>query len=51
VHAEANPGPKASQVPISLFQKALELQGIIKDEGGCGWWSVAQSWALGGAAK
>lgn len=34
-HAAANPGPKASQVPIGLFQAALELQGITKDDGAC----------------
>jgi hypothetical protein len=37
VHAAMNPGPKASQVPVSLFQAALQMQGIIKDDGECEW--------------
>jgi hypothetical protein len=32
VHAELNPA-KATQLPLSLLHKALELQGIEKDNG------------------
>jgi hypothetical protein len=32
VHAQANPS-KATQVPLALMQRALELQGLPKDDG------------------
>ncbi len=34
VHAQSNPS-KATQMPIDLFAKAVELQGIVKDDGAC----------------
>ncbi len=32
LHAEANPA-KATQVPLIFFQKALEQQNVLKDDG------------------